>query len=70
MKEYPNVEIWFDGGIRNGTDALKALALGAKCVFVGRPILWGLASDGQTGAEYVLNVLNDELKYAMKVTGC
>jgi len=38
-------EVYLDGGVRRGTDVLKAIALGAKCVFVGRPILWGLASN-------------------------
>lgn len=38
------VEVFLDGGVRKGTDVLKALALGAKAVFVGRPIIWGLAS--------------------------
>lgn len=49
-----SVPIFFDGGIRRGSDAFKALALGADCVMVGRPILWGLASDGQKGVENVL----------------
>jgi len=40
------IPIYFDGGVRRGTDVLKALALGADCVFVGRPVLWGLATDG------------------------
>lgn len=41
-----NIPIFFDGGVRRGTDILKALALGADAVFIGRPILWGLATDG------------------------
>lgn len=41
-----NIEVFFDGGIRRGSDVLKALALGAKGVFIGRPILWGLAAGG------------------------
>ena len=41
------VPIWFDGGVRKGTDVLKALALGADIVFIGRPIIWGLAAQGQ-----------------------
>jgi len=49
---------------------LKALALGADLVFVGRPILWGLSSDGQAGVERVLEILNEELKDAMIATGC
>ena len=40
------IEVYFDGGVERGTDVLKALALGAKCVFIGRPILWGMAYDG------------------------
>lgn len=56
--------------MRKGTDVLKALALGADCVFVGRPILWGLASEGQAGVERVLEILNQELKDAMLATGC
>ena len=52
------IPIYFDGGVRRGTDVLKALALGADCVFVGRPILWGLATNGQQGVERVLEILN------------
>lgn len=65
-----NVEVFFDGGVRKGEDVLKALALGAKCVFLGRPILWALAADGQRGVERMLALMNDELKSAMKQTGC
>ena len=64
------VPIFFDGGVRRGTDVLKALALGADIVMIGRPILHGLACDGQNGVERVLNILNDELKEAMLHTGC
>jgi (S)-2-hydroxy-acid oxidase len=49
---------------------LKALALGARAVFIGRPVLWGLAYNGQAGVEKVLQILNDELKRAMILTGC
>ena len=55
-------EVYFDGGVERGTDVLKALALGANAVFVGRSMLWGLAHDGQAGVEKVLSNLNDELK--------
>ena len=58
-----------DGGIRRGTDVLKALALGARAVLVGRPILWGLAANGEEGAYHVLNILRDELELAMMLSG-
>jgi len=58
-------EVYLDGGVRRGTDALKALALGARAVFVGRPVLWGLAADGEAGARRVLELLRDELEAAM-----
>ena len=45
------IEIWFDGGVRRGSDILKALALGADVVWIGRPVLWGLTNGGQTGVE-------------------
>jgi 4-hydroxymandelate oxidase len=63
------LEILMDGGVRRGTDVLKALALGAKAVLVGRPILWGLAADGEAGATYVLRLLRDELDLAMALAG-
>lgn len=63
------VEVYLDGGVRKGTDVLKALAMGAKAVFVGRPILWGLVYDGHRGVERVLEILRDELVLAMKLSG-
>lgn len=62
-------EVYMDGGIRRGTDILKALACGARAVLVGRPILWGLAVEGCTGARQVLEILRAELKLAMTLTG-
>jgi (S)-2-hydroxy-acid oxidase len=59
------VPVWFDGGIRYGSDVLKALALGADIVWIGRPVLWALACEGQTGVENVIRILNEELKEAM-----
>ncbi|XP_037089179.1 hydroxyacid oxidase 1-like [Pollicipes pollicipes] len=61
--------VFMDGGVRRGTDALKALALGARMVFVGRPLLWGLAHDGQRGARLVLQLLHSELRLAMGLCG-
>jgi 4-hydroxymandelate oxidase len=58
-----------DGGVRRGTDVLKALALGARAVLLGRPILWGLAADGEAGAAWVLRLLRDELDLAMALAG-
>ncbi|NET07602.1 MAG: alpha-hydroxy-acid oxidizing protein [Symploca sp. SIO2B6] len=63
-------EVLVDGGIRRGSDVLKALALGAKAVLVGRPILWGLAVGGSAGAQHVLELLRDELDVAMALSGC
>ncbi|XP_065086043.1 uncharacterized protein LOC135708032 [Ochlerotatus camptorhynchus] len=59
-----------DGGVREGKDAFKALALGAKMVMVGRPALWGLAVNGQQGVEHVLDILKDELDTTMALAGC
>ena len=64
------VEVVLDGGIRRGTDILKALALGAKAVLIGRPILWGLAVAGQVGVSHVISLLQDELNLAMALSGC
>jgi len=64
------VEVLVDGGIRRGTDALVALALGARAVLVGRPALWGLAVGGEDGARRVLELLRDELELALCLSGC
>lgn len=63
-------EILLDGGIRRGTDVVKALALGARAVLVGRPILWGLAADGRAGVAAVLDALRREVDLAMALCGC
>src|SRR5574340_1690910 len=62
-------EVYVDGGIRRGTDFLKALALGARAVMVGRPVLWGLAANGAEGAYQVLEILRKELELAMTLSG-
>jgi lactate 2-monooxygenase len=61
--------VLFDSGIRSGVDVVKALALGADAVLLGRPYLWGLALDGQAGVETVLRVLLAELDLTMVLTG-
>ena len=63
-------EIYVDGGIRRGSDVLKAIALGARAMLVGRPILWGLAVNGEQGARHVLEILKRELDEAMLLCGC
>jgi len=64
------VEVYIDGGIVRGTDVLKAVALGARAVFVGRPVVWGLAYSGEEGVFNVVKMLNDEFVMAMKLAGC
>jgi 4-hydroxymandelate oxidase len=59
-----------DGGVRRGTDVLIALALGARAVLLGRPVLWGLAVGGETGAARVLELLRDEVDLALALAGC
>ena len=63
------LEVYLDGGIRRGTDVLKALALGARAVLIGRPLFWGLAVDGEAGLRSVLQMLWDELDIAMGMCG-
>jgi 4-hydroxymandelate oxidase len=63
-------EIYIDGGIRRGSDVLKAIALGARAVLVGRPVLWGLCVTGEEGALHVLEILRRELDEAMLLCGC
>jgi isopentenyl diphosphate isomerase/L-lactate dehydrogenase-like FMN-dependent dehydrogenase len=64
------VEVFVDGGIRRGTDVVKALALGARAAMVGRPVLWGLATAGEDGARHVLELLRDEIELALLLCGC
>lgn len=64
------VEVYLDGGVRRGTDVVKALALGARAVLVGRPVIWGLAADGQAGVHRALEMLREELVLALQLTGC
>jgi 4-hydroxymandelate oxidase len=63
------VPLLLDGGIRRGTDVVKALALGAAAVGVGRPVMWGLAVAGQDGARHVLELLRAELDHALALCG-
>jgi isopentenyl diphosphate isomerase/L-lactate dehydrogenase-like FMN-dependent dehydrogenase len=62
-------EIYLDGGIRRGADVIKAIALGAKAVFIGRPLFWGLAIDGENGVMRVLNILREEIEITMAKCG-
>lgn len=62
--------ILLDGGIRRGTDAFKALALGASAILIGRPYLYGLAAAGAPGVAHILQILRSELEACMALTGC
>jgi 4-hydroxymandelate oxidase len=62
-------EVYVDGGIRSGTDVVKALALGARAVMVGRPVLWGLVVGGRSGAAAVLGMLGTQFESAMAFCG-
>ncbi|TMR08751.1 alpha-hydroxy-acid oxidizing protein [Nonomuraea turkmeniaca] len=63
------VPVLLDGGVRRGTDVLKALALGAAAVAVGRPVIWGLAADGERGVSRVLGLLRAEIEHALVLCG-
>ena len=63
-------EVYLDSGVRRGTDVLKALALGARAVLIGRPYVWGLAADGEAGVSRVLKLLRDELENVLLSAGC
>ncbi len=70
---FPNkrkLEVFIDSGFRTGSDIFKALAYGAKAVFLGRPIIWGLAAGGELGVDKVFYILKDELEKTMKIAGC
>ena len=64
------LEVYVDGGIRRGSDAVKALALGARAVLAGRAPLWGLACDGEAGARNVLELLRAEIELTLALLGC
>ena len=64
------VEVLMDGGIRRGADVAIALALGASAVCVGRPVVWGLAAEGEAGVRHVLELLRAELEVALALLGC
>uniref|UniRef100_G3MP55 (S)-2-hydroxy-acid oxidase n=1 Tax=Amblyomma maculatum TaxID=34609 RepID=G3MP55_AMBMU len=64
-----SLEVYLDGGVRTGTDIVKALALGAKAVFVGRPALWGLAYNGYRGVTRMLEILRTELNRTLALMG-
>jgi len=63
-------EVLVDGGVRRGADVVKALAYGARCVLVGRPVLWGLAAGGRAGVLAALATLRRELDLAFALCGC
>ncbi|KAJ0352833.1 hypothetical protein KNSL1_002413 [Colletotrichum chrysophilum] len=63
------IPVILDGGVRRGSDVFKAIALGADFVLVGRPVLWGLAYDGENGVSAVLNILERELSQTMALAG-
>ena len=64
------MEVYVDGGFTRGSDVFKALALGAKAIFLGRPVLWGLVSDGKNGVRKVLDLIKNEFLLTMKLSGC
>ena len=64
------VEVFFDSGVRSGLDVFRAMALGARAVFVGRPVHWGLAYDGERGVRLMLSILRAEFDKIMAYSGC
>lgn len=65
-----SVPVLLDGGVRRGTDVFKALALGAKAVMIGRPVVYGLAANGERGVKKVIELLQSELELTMALAGC
>jgi 4-hydroxymandelate oxidase len=64
------IPVLVDGGVRRGTDVLKALALGASAVAIGRPVVWGLAAAGEPGVNQVLDLIREEVDRALALCGC
>jgi L-lactate dehydrogenase (cytochrome) len=65
-KEFP---LLFDSGVRGGSDIIRALALGANFVMLGRPLMYGIGSDGEKGLRRVLDIIKDELSTALGLVG-
>jgi isopentenyl diphosphate isomerase/L-lactate dehydrogenase-like FMN-dependent dehydrogenase len=63
-------EVYVDGGVRRGTDVVKALALGATACLIGRPYMFGLAAGGEAGVQRILEIFRNEIDYTMALTGC
>jgi len=63
------IEIYVDGGVRRGVDVVRALALGARAVLLGRPMFWGLAYNGEPGLLDVLDLLREEVEMTMMLCG-
>ncbi|CAL1280266.1 unnamed protein product [Larinioides sclopetarius] len=68
-KFFPRRDVYMDSGVRSGQDVFKAIALGAKMVFIGRPIMWGLALGGAKGVNNVMNILRNEFNETMLLSG-
>ena len=64
------VEVLVDGGIRRGSDVVKALALGARAALAGRAVLWGLAANGEEGVRHVLEIFRSEIENTLQLLGC
>jgi isopentenyl diphosphate isomerase/L-lactate dehydrogenase-like FMN-dependent dehydrogenase len=64
------IEVYMDGGIRRGSDVIRALALGARAVMVGRPYMFGLAAFGEAGVAQVLEIMRREFEYSAALAGC
>jgi isopentenyl diphosphate isomerase/L-lactate dehydrogenase-like FMN-dependent dehydrogenase len=65
-----NAEVYVDGGVRRGTDVVTALALGARAVLIGRPVVWALATGGEAGVTKLLNLMRAEIELALALLGC
>ena len=64
-----NCEVYLDSGVRRGSDVLKALAMGVKAVGIGRPLFWGLATEGEDGVHNILELLREEVGRVMDFCG-
>ncbi|XP_018486162.1 glycolate oxidase 1-like [Raphanus sativus] len=64
------IPVFLDGGVRHGADVFKALAFGASGIFIGRPVVFSLAAEGEAGVRKVLQMLRDEFELTMALSGC